>query len=252
MMRGALRPLDIPRPLDTPLQHCELHINASAEVTIALLAGHDRSQLISLHCYAERLLPPEEQHLELEHSATHQYRQIMRMRNLERLYIYFSQHEQDSGIAIHTTFREIREITSSFPRLEWLIIHENAGSRNGPSGQWTDTLTIMPHVNMICNHLKNDTNLTHLAFAIPSHRAEEIIRHDLLRAPSAESEITRWYLRLARMLVEASTQLQHVAIMDKWPYYYSARKGDDGVTTTEKKDERNVGPSSSFPRGLQS
>lgn len=148
-MRGALRPLDIPRPLDTPLQLREPHINASAEATIALLAGCDRSQLTSLHCYADQLLPPGEQHLEPEHSATHQYRQIMRMRNLERLYIYCSQHEQDTGIAIHTTFREIREITSSFPRLEWLIIHENAGSRNGPLVRWTYTLTIMPvHIHI--------------------------------------------------------------------------------------------------------
>jgi hypothetical protein len=65
-----------------------------------------------------------------------------------------------------------------------------------------------------------------------------------------ENQITRRYFQLARRLVEASPRLQHVVIMDEWPYHYSAIKDDFGVVRTDKKDGRDVTALSSFPHGL--
>ncbi|XEU98426.1 hypothetical protein FSHL1_003713 [Fusarium sambucinum] len=122
----------------TPLQHCALHINASAEVTLAFLATYNPSQFKSLHCDVKELTLPEERSMEPEDTILRlysgQYRNIIKMQNLERLCICFSPDEQDeqdeqeesiSGLTTETTFTEIREITSYFPRLEWLIIHDN-------------------------------------------------------------------------------------------------------------------------------
>ncbi|KAH7005655.1 hypothetical protein EDB82DRAFT_552196 [Fusarium venenatum] len=233
-----------------PLQHCALYISASAEVTLAFLAIYNPSQFKSLHCDAKELMLPEERSIEpgdtISRLYSDQYRNIIKMQNLERLCICFSPDEQDekdeqeesiSGMTTETTFREIREITSNFPRLEWLIIHDNtAFIQDYMEVVGFGTVYHGQQFDRIYNCLQSRTNLTHLAFTIHSHRMSLQLRiHNLLDEDEPiGNQTTRLYFQLARRLIAANPQLQHVVLMDEWPYHYSARKDDLGVIRSDK------------------
>jgi len=115
------------------MKHNALDIVALPEVTSAFLSCCDPSKLTSVYLYADRKVR-EDDHNEFSLAPgdyTMEYRQLLclyrnQMPGLKRLRLVLS---TDEGNPLKATFQEIEGITTEFPELEWLILHEPRGCR---------------------------------------------------------------------------------------------------------------------------